>query len=645
MKILRFFFIKVPRKIYFVLRYKCEHVYYSYIYSNPELKTEFVARRYLLFGGISLKNASEIYHQLFLHQEENIVKEANKICDHIFDLLGSGSKLLSAEGKGYQNIDWHIDFKSRYRWDPKIFYRYISFGHKEGVDIKVPFELSRFQHLNTLGQAHILTGNKKYSDEFVNQINDWIDNNPFCYGVNWNCAMDVSIRSVNWLVAMEYFLEDNILPRTFLNKLYASILEHGRFIRSHLEYASGWTTNHFLADIAGLFFIAVYCPFFKESSQWRDFALKALCKEIEKQVYPDGCSFEASTSYHRLALEMFYYSGLLGQRAGIDFPESYIDRVRKMFEVSLYCIKPNGMIPQIGDNDNGRFLKFSNRHILNHTYLLSLAAVHLNDGAFKVSGFELDEEAFWVFGEHAGNLWKNLPVRESLNGFKSFPDTGWYVIRNKNDYCMISCGPNGGDGWHSHNDKLSFELMIDGKDIIVDPGTYVYTAYPDQRNKFRSTEYHNTVAFNVYEQNDIPEKVMFSLPDSVNILNVNLYENNEFIEFEGEIQYSGIFHSRKIVLNKNTHRWKIDDVFTGPKETQAKLMFHLSPDVTYEAGCLSTRDSNEHIASIEVEGLELTKTAYEYSPEYGVKAEAENLMAYIPVSGTKQKMTTTIVRM
>ena len=44
------------------------------------------------------------------------------------------------------------------------------------------------------------------------------------------------------------------------------------------------------------------------------FTVKELESEIRKQVYEDGCDFEASTCYHRLVLELFLYSALLGKK-------------------------------------------------------------------------------------------------------------------------------------------------------------------------------------------------------------------------------------------------------------------------------------------------------------------------------------------
>lgn len=60
---------------------------------------------------------------------------------------------------------------------------------------------------------------------------------------------------------------------------------------------------------------------------------------------------------------------------------------------------------------------------------------------------------------------------------------------------VISCGPNGQGslGGHAHNDKLSFELCIDGEDIFIDPGTGVYTSNPHLRNYLRSAVAHSTL--------------------------------------------------------------------------------------------------------------------------------------------------------
>jgi hypothetical protein len=539
---------------------------------------------------------------------------------------------LSADGEGYQPIDWHSDFKVGYRWNPKTFYRNIHYGHIKGVDIKVPWELSRYQHLTILGQTYLITNDKKYLEEFVNQITDWISNNPVGFGVNWSCTMDVSIRVANWLVAIEYFSREDNLSKDFLYTFYSSVYEHGIFIRSHLE-KSAINSNHYLSNIVGLFFISVYCPFFKQSNKWLAFSIKQLEKELENQVYEDGCDFEASTSYHRLVLEMVFYCNLLADRSGIALPKQLKYKLRKMFNVSLHCIKPNGMIPQIGDNDSGRFLIFAKRPILEHKYLLTLASIYYKDSSFKLPSFNFDEEAFWTFGIRGKKFYDELPLRIKPLASTSFPDAGWFIIRKNSDYCFISSGPNGqkGNGAHTHDDKLSFELMLDGQDIIVDPGTYTYTAHPKERNKFRSRKYHNTITFDNYDQNRISDD-LFSLPDTIRIINAELTDTDEQVLFQGEIQYIEYLHKRIITLDKESANWQITDTFSCPNSVNGELLFHLSPDLTSNGSSILGKDQENKIASVEVEGYRVEKRQYNYSPEYGVKINAECLVVNISVN-------------
>lgn len=627
MKYLILKIFKIPGRLLREIKAAGEYFYSKTLYRKPSLPQGYSQRRLLVCGGEDLKSAAEHFRRISPQQVDVKIKEADLICAHIFDLLGSGPTKLSKEGEGYQPIDWHSDFKAGYRWDPQTFYKNIKYGHVRGVDIKVPWELSRFQHLNTLGQAYVLTGDKKYREEFVNQVTDWIDTNPVAFGVNWSCTMDVAIRAANWLAAKEFF-EESALSKKFLNKFYVSIYEHGRFIRNHLEYSPTLTTNHYVADLAGLFFIAVYCPFFKESVSWQKFCVNELSKEIQKQVYEDGCDFEASTSYHRLVLEMFFYCELLGKRAGVEFPQEYQDKVRKMFEFSLYCIKPNGKIPQIGDNDNGRYLIFSSRPVLEHKYLLSLAAIYYQDSTFKLQQFEFDEEAFWMFGAQGNMTFEQLPARTESLKSRAFPNAGWYIMRHNNDYCFISCGPNGQDGrgGHAHNDKLSFELMLNGEDVIVDPGTYIYTPYPKWRNNFRSTAFHNTVKIDIFEQNDLT-KDLFALKDNSVCACTNFSEYEDVLIFEGKLNYSKkkATHHRKLILSKQRHNLEILDFIKTKENNTFSINLALAQSLSSEV-------------SIKTKIGIFNKEKNYFSQEYGIKESSFSLHSSIKGKDTLENI-------
>ena len=59
-------------------------------------------------------------------------------------------------------------------------------------------------------------------------------------------------------------------------------------------------------------------------------------------------------------------------------------------------------------------------------------------------------------------------------------------------YLAVRCGNFGlvGNGGHAHHDQLSIELSLDGQDLIVDPGTYLYTALKERRNEYRGANAH-----------------------------------------------------------------------------------------------------------------------------------------------------------
>ncbi len=56
----------------------------------------------------------------------------------------------------YIPIDWRLDFKSGYYWDSQLHYSKVSYGKHIGVDVKVPWELSRMQHLVQYVWAYLL---------------------------------------------------------------------------------------------------------------------------------------------------------------------------------------------------------------------------------------------------------------------------------------------------------------------------------------------------------------------------------------------------------------------------------------------------------------------------------------------------------
>ncbi|MDP6475817.1 MAG: heparinase II/III family protein, partial [Alphaproteobacteria bacterium] len=268
-------------------------------------------------------------------------------------------------------IDWHLDFKSGYRWRESVWYRDIRYRGVPGADAKLPWELARMHHLAQLALAHGLAAAKRpgfrgggdYAREFRNQALDFIAANPPRYGINWCCTMDVAIRAANLLVAHDLFgATGHAFDAAFENIFWRSMREHGRHIAANLERHGAMRNNHYLANIAGLLFVGAYLPAGGEADPWLAFAARELLAESEYQFLGDGANFESSTSYHRLSAEMMLYGTALllaiPEARGIaPLPDQLSARLAAMAEFSIAITTPAGRIVQIGDNDSGRFLK------------------------------------------------------------------------------------------------------------------------------------------------------------------------------------------------------------------------------------------------------------------------------------------------
>ncbi|MCD6288561.1 MAG: alginate lyase family protein, partial [Candidatus Hydrogenedentes bacterium] len=329
---------------------------------------------------------------------ESIIEDAEMLCRHKFSMLGAETVDLG------NPIDWHRDFKSGGRWRPGMYYKLVSRWRPNGrADIKVPWELSRFQHLPTLGKAYWLTGDERYARELVDQVSDWIARNPVGFGVNWACTMDVSIRAVNWLWGWYFVKESPSIDDRFVLLFLKSLWQHGVHIMDNLEIITfegkKYKNNHYLADVAGLVYLGLMLPEFRVAAEWFDAGVHALENEIRVQTHEDGPSFEQSVPYHRLALELFMYPALLCRLNGVDMSLGYLHRLERMVEFTAAYTKPDGTAPQIGDADDGRL------HIMSeyrrwdrrdHRYLLEIGAKLFGRDEFMSAASQEWEEAFWL---------------------------------------------------------------------------------------------------------------------------------------------------------------------------------------------------------------------------------------------------------
>lgn len=555
---------------------------------------------------------------------EEIIVQANEICSHYFNLLGSGRTYLG------EKINWHKDFKSGFVWEKHYFYKTVTVNLLNNSDVKVPWELSRFQHIPTLGQGYWLSSNEKYAEEFKSEIEDWIKENPVSFGVNWACPMDVSIRAVNWIIGYYYFKNSKVIDESFWTTFFKQLYLTGEYIFNNLEcYINGHGNNHYLTDLVGLTWLGIFFNGTdKTTIKWLNKGIDGICEEMKYQVNSEGTDFEASIPYHRLVTEMLLSTTILGEINNIKFPNDFKETLEKMCEFVMFYTKDNGLAPQIGDADDGRLHIFTHYGIeekRDHRHILGIAGEYFNRDDFRYFSGSEKMDAVWLLGTAKQNYYKCS--RNNLIT-KSYEQMGYYIIRDNRIFIIIRCGNMGqaGIGGHSHNDQLSLELQIDGQDIFIDPGTYLYTADYKERNLFRSTAYHNTLKVLNDEQNPIEDQHMFRLFDNTKSKLISFEQSsNEVIfiaEHSGYFEKYGVIYNRKIIYNLIEKKIKIIDSIN--KAVESKIYWILNDNTTFKVS-----DNNKMIINNNIEvhfdnPFQMEDTFI--SPQYGKKVKSNKIL-------------------
>ncbi|HOO77194.1 MAG TPA: alginate lyase family protein [bacterium] len=516
----------------------------------------------------------------------NAVADADDICGHVFDLLGSGKTGLGPD------IDWHRDFKSGERWNPLLPYGrgepYLRLHDRS--DVKVPWDLSSFLHLPTLGKAFWYTGRPAYAREFEEEVSDWIDRNPRPLGINWACTMKTAHRALNWVWGYHFFREAPEIEAAFWRRFLASLEEHGRHIEKNLEDERP-ANNHYLLGLATLFYLGSAFPGMNRARRWRRVSLKLLLREIMIQVSPDGADYEGSIYYHRFATEIFLSVLALDRRGDRSFRGQALGRLEKMLEFILAYTGPDGNAPRIGDQDDGRVQitgRYSSWSRFDHRDLLALGAALFDREDFAGAAGDRHEDSLWLLGEEALRPMKRAGETVPAPRSRAFPGSGYYIMRDRGLYLIVDAlaSAPGAPTAHRHNSRLSFELTADGASFLIDPGTYLYTADPELRNSFRGTAAHNTVVVDGREQGVLDGNNLFSLPPGGKVRVISWSSEDSFDRLDAEYVYSRLpgghrrlAHRRQFFFSKTDRFWVVRDTLRARGRHGFSSFFHFAPGV------------------------------------------------------------------
>ncbi len=537
-----------------------------------------------------------------------VLAAARRALEHEIDLLGTGPVELG------DPIDWHRDWKTGRTWPlrygPRM--RYAELDRPS--DVKVPWEISRVQWLVPAGQAYSFTRDEMYAAGVRNVLDDWLRANPYGRGVNWSLAMEPALRVFSWSWLLYACGRSGAWSEpAFRSRFLRGLYLHGEFVDRHLE-RSEINGNHYVADAAAL----VVAGLVLDVDRWARKGWSILQVELPRQVHPDGVDFEASAAYHRLVGELFALPALLRRARGLEVPPAYVERIEAMGRFTEAYTGPDGLAPLWGDADDGRALPLGGQDVNDHRSLPVLAA-HL--AGRVVAG---NAEAAWLVGPAA------VGKAEGAHHSTAFRDGGVFVLRGDGDHVFVVCGPAGlaGRGGHGHNDCLGFEATLDGVRVVRDCGSYVYTASPAARNRFRSTAFHSTPRIDGEEQNRFDPALLWTMTEDA-LPDLRSWEPHRFQGAHSGYQRLArpVTPVRTIELERGSHVLTVVDEFEGEGEHLVEIPLQLAPGVTVaESGHGSLALSPGFRLTWDAPAdwtLELG-TGW-VSPRYGVKVEAPRL--------------------
>ena len=588
-----------------------------------------------LFPAVSAQAIAHL-HEEMPEQADAAIKAAERVLRHEFNLLGSGSYQPAdterTTGNRYLPIDWNLDPVSGLRFPSGIHYKnWDLWKMRPGMaDVKLPWELARCQHWPPLAQAWLLTGDARFAEEIFAERADFDEANPIGYGIHWTCTMDIAIRAANWALALE-MVRAYPLPEEVWIAAYRSLFEHGQFIRSNLEDKYEVTSNHFLSNVIGLFYLARVFQESQEANEWEKFSRNAIEREMQIQILPDGADFESSVPYHRLVAELFLGAVRVADQSGKPFNPQLRARLQDMVEFLLGVLRPDGLMPQLGDADDGRlhvFTDYGTWKPQDARHLLASASHVLGNAEWRhYCGVQGQWEAFWWSGgtDLDGFRADPIPALE-----RHFLDAGIAIHRSPQAYLAITNGIVGtkGFGNHKHNDLLSFEYHPDGIPLVVDPGSYVYTSDLAARNVFRSTAYHNTLMIDGTEQNETNPEWIFRLFEKASPETLEYRTTDEAFIYRGRhIGYTRlehpVVHERSFELARNKSTLSITDHLEGSGPHKLGWHFHLAPavEVILEAGeiRLFQKEAGVHWRLTVSAGITVNCSQAWYSPSYGIR--------------------------
>lgn len=440
-------------------------------------------------------------------------------------------------------------------------------------DIKFVWEPARFGWAYTLGRAYTLTGAEKYAAAFWQHFETFLAANPPNLGPNWSSGQEVALRMLALLFTRTAFEGSAASTPERLAMLAGVVIAHARRIPPTLVYARAQNNNHLVSEALGLYAAGSVLEGHPEARRWCETGRKMLNHALRSQIEPDGTYAQHSMNYHRLMLQAALQAALVGQ----PFTPLVQKRLAAAALWLLAQVDPNsGRAPNLGSNDGALILPLAAGGFGDHRPVAQAAArAFLGKPAFPPGPW--DELGLWL-GQPIDELSVQQAIPESPAIHRLGNAESWGTLRAVH----FKSRP-------SHADQLHVDLWWRGENIVLDAGTFRYTAPAPWDNALSHTFVHNTIEINGQNQMTRAGRFLWLDWAQAETVATDSDPTKTIVARHSGYERIGVTHQRTLNWD-GSNRWQVEDSLlpaatlrkTLPGEVYTARLHWLLPDWPWE---------------------------------------------------------------
>lgn len=522
---------------------------------------------------LDFEEVRKFLQSLPVSAKTHLISQANKAVE------GKILAFSSIELNFGSPVDWFVNpltgqrVSSTYKW-----FKISDFDDQQG-DIKIYWEVSRFNQALLFARAALLTGDERYHASYSDQLASWLRENPYSFGPNYKCGQENALRMMNVLIANSTFSflgmsteqdEENV--RELVSRSY-------RRIQANFFYADKCIrNNHTLSELCGLV-IGSWCC--NESDKCAKFFEK-LDKEFCRQFLSDGGYIQWSFNYQRFALQLAELVMCLQKRLQLCLSDEAVSRFSESVSLLYQVQLTDGTLPNYGSNDGALIFPLSSCTFRDYRPLVACLARQTGHCSPYVPGV-WDEESLW-FGARDPRVGTALIQSPSA----AFDQAGLYSLRSSKVSAMMVI-QDFKNHRPAHMDQLHLDVSCGDKNILSDGGTYSYAS--ELGDELIRTRSHNTAVVGLDQMTKHGAFLLY-----------NWTRRRRAVIIDGQFTGSytsrdGYTHERKVAIENDGSLCIEDSVHMSSlrPETYVELVFHTIFPVQREGSTIHiSNESNGH---------------------------------------------------